>query len=101
MRTLAILTFIASLSLSAAACGNDDPLSEIDEAANCNSVCNRYRDCFDSNYDTETCYDKCQVEVDRVGGNPRAADDCESCIDDMSCAGGVFNCASSCGALVP
>lgn len=100
MRTLAILTFIASIALSTAACGNDDPLSEIDEAANCNSVCNRYRDCFDNNYDTETCYDECQAVVDG-SGDPHAADNCESCIDDMSCAGGVFNCATECGALVP
>lgn len=101
MRTLAILAFLASVSLSTSGCfGNDDPLSEIDEAANCNSVCDRYRDCFDSTYDTETCYDNCQAEVDRRG-DPQAANDCEACIDDMSCASTVFNCATECGALVP
>ena len=99
MRTLVMLLLIASTSI-VTACGNDDPLSEIDEAANCNSVCDRYRDCFDSNYDTETCYDHCQMVVDG-SGDPHAADNCEACIDDMSCAGGVFNCSTECGALVP
>ncbi len=101
MRTLAILTFIASLSLSASACDkNDDPLSEIDEAADCNAVCDRYKSCFDNSYNTTACYNRCQDLVDD-GGDPHAADDCDACIDDMSCASSVFNCASECSALVP
>jgi hypothetical protein len=74
---------------------------EVDEAFDCQSVCSRYRDCFDSNYDVGACRADCRARADNDPSVKAAADTCEACLDDMSCASSTFNCASSCGAIVP
>jgi len=73
----------------------------VDEAFDCNSVCSRYRDCYDANYDVGACRADCRARADNDSSVKAAADTCEACIDDMSCASATFNCASSCGAIVP
>jgi hypothetical protein len=73
----------------------------VDAAFDCQSVCSRYHDCFDSSYDVDNCRSKCR---DRAANNEsvrQAADDCEDCIDGMSCAPAAFNCAGSCSNIVP
>jgi hypothetical protein len=73
----------------------------VDAAFDCQSVCSKYQECFDSDYDVGKCRDSCR---DRAANDPNvkgAADTCESCIDGMSCAGATFNCSASCSNIVP
>lgn len=82
------------LTLSLAAPGCDDVAQAID----CNTICNRYKDCFDASYDVSACTDRCKPMLET---DPHGADDCAACIDDRSCAGSVFACAADCQGIVP
>ena len=99
MRQLAVrLLVICSLALPALGVLSCDSL---DTAFDCQSVCARYRDCYDSSYDVDRCRNSCR---DRAASDPNvkgAADTCEACIGDMSCVSATFNCGSSCSNIVP
>ena len=73
----------------------------VDTAFDCESVCSRYRDCFDSNYNVGACRDSCRSRAANDPDVKGAADACEACIDGMSCTSATFNCASSCSNIVP
>jgi hypothetical protein len=99
MRQLAV-RFLLTCSLALPALGLLS-CDAADTAFDCQSVCSRYRDCFDSSYDVGKCRESCR---DRAASDPNvkgAADTCEACIDDMSCTAATFNCASSCSNIVP
>lgn len=71
----------------------------VDAAFDCQSVCTRYRDCYDSNYDVGACRDRCRSDSANNANIRHDADTCEACIGGMSCLASTFNCASSCGAI--
>ncbi len=74
--------------------------SEVDEAFDCQQICQRYSDCFDANYDVSACRGRCETNADNQAGFAARADDCETCLDDRSCTGS-FACASECAGVVP
>jgi hypothetical protein len=65
------------------------------ERVDCNAVCSRYQECFDSDYDVDDCVARCSDSDDT-----NAADECEACIDDASCAES-FACTPECAGIVP
>ena len=90
----ALVTLFATLALGATACA---PIEEIDRTVDCNDVCNRYADCFDSGYDRASCRDRC---ADVVDNDPRAANDCDTCLDGRACSES-FPCTDECFGIVP
>jgi hypothetical protein len=72
-----------------------------DAAFDCQSVCARYRECYDADYDVGACRDRCRAESDSDTTVRSRADACEACIDGMSCAGATFNCVQDCSSIVP
>jgi hypothetical protein len=70
-------------------------------AFDCEQVCNRYKDCYDSSYDVGHCEDSCRTKAANDPTIKAKAAACESCIGDMSCISATFNCAQDCGAIVP
>jgi hypothetical protein len=81
-----------------AACGADD---EIDNAVDCDSICGRYAECFDDSYDTDGCAEECRNSARDDEDYADKVDACESCMDDESCAGGLFECTTECVGIVP
>ncbi len=92
-----LATFLLSIGVGVftPSCGEADKLFD------CQSVCSRYKDCFDDKYDVGTCRSRCKDSADRDVDYKRKADDCEACIDDRSCGSATFNCATRCGGIVP
>jgi hypothetical protein len=80
------------------ACGAE---KEIENEIDCQSICQRYSDCFDSSYDVSACQDRCENDVDRGELTFEEVDACDDCIDDRSCASGTLNCATECVGIVP
>lgn len=72
--------------------------AEIDQTVDCNDVCNRYQSCYDASYDTMACRNRCETFAN---DNPRAANDCDTCLDDRSCASSVFSCGGECAGILP
>ena len=89
------LAAFATVTLTAAAC--DGPL---EQRFDCNAVCNRYADCFDSDYDVSECNATCNAEGDEDDSYRERVDDCESCLDGESCAES-FSCTAECAGIVP
>ncbi len=75
-------------------------VDEVDQHFDCNAVCHRYADCFDSAYDVDGCKDKCDADADKSDARQAKLDACHACIDDKSCAGS-FTCADKCTGIVP
>jgi hypothetical protein len=85
----------------AAGAGFWGPSCGADRFFDCQSVCSRYRDCFDGRYDVDGCRSRCTEEADRDIDYKRRADDCEACIDDRSCTSATFSCFTTCAGIVP
>lgn len=75
--------------------------SAVEDAVNCRQVCDRYQECFDSDYDVSECVDTCTDEADEDDDYSRRVDVCESCIDGLSCGEATFDCATECVGIVP
>jgi hypothetical protein len=93
MKTTMLLTGLLAALMSG--CG------AIDSAADCQSICDRYRTCFDSAYDVTACASRCRADSNSNADHKRQADSCNACIDSRSCTSATFNCGASCGSIVP
>lgn len=72
----------------------------IDNLIDCNTICTRYRDCYDSNYDVVACRNRCQANSNDSNYQARV-NECDACIGGRSCTSATFNCAGSCSNVVP
>ena len=97
-RTLPLFAF---LFLGAFALGSSVSCDSVDAAFDCSAVCGRYRDCYDASYDVDACESRCRTSSANDPNVRNDANACEACIGDMSCLSATFNCAGSCGAIVP
>ncbi len=90
MRLKTLVTF-AVLSMSVS-CAN---------AVDCDAICNRYKDCFDGDYDVDACTSRCRTNSKNDSDYSHTVDVCSACIDDQSCSSATFSCAGDCGDVVP
>ena len=81
--------------------GCSDTVDEITNSVDCHTVCKRYADCFNSDYDVDGCSDKCESRAGSDDDKQRALRACDACIDDRSCTSATFNCADDCVGIVP
>ena len=49
--------------------------SSVENAIDCNGICGRYKDCFDSTYDTGACEQRCRDNANSDPNNMQAMDD--------------------------
>ena len=98
MRYVSVALFLTT-SLFGLGCSN--PITEIDESVDCQDICDRYRSCYDADYDTGACRGRCEALVDADGGRPGAADDCDACMNDRDCTTTAFACSVECAGIVP
>ena len=97
----ALTLFAAAFILGATGLFSSTGCDAADAAFDCASVCGRYHDCYDANYDTAACRDRCRTASGNDNTVRARADACEACIDGMSCVGATFNCGQDCSAIVP
>lgn len=74
---------------------------EIGNVIDCAHVCNRYKDCFNSNYDVSSCTNQCQSDAGASSDKEARLEKCNSCIGDRSCVSATFNCATDCAGVIP
>ena len=87
-------TFFVAAVLALGGCG------KVDQAFDCNQICNRYSDCFDENYDVSQCKTDCRDNAAADDTYADKASACETCLDDKSCTGS-FACVDECVGIVP
>ena len=72
-----------------------------DAAVDCNTICTRYKDCYDGSYDVAGCASRCRDRAASDQATGDAVNRCEACINDRACASATFNCATDCSNVVP
>ena len=73
----------------------------VENAIDCDGICNRYKTCYDLNYDVGACASRCRDNANADKDFMRKTDACNDCVGDKSCASATFNCAVQCGGIVP
>jgi hypothetical protein len=99
MRSL-ILTLVGSVGLLVGAALTPAGCGDVDAAFDCQAACSKYRDCYDKDFDVGHCRDNCRNAAKNDADIKNKADQCEACIDGMSCAGATFSCATTCGPIL-
>jgi len=84
------------LSFMVGASGCDD----LEASFDCDTVCERYRSCFNTAYDVGSCQSRCEARADNNTAFQNAVDACENCIGVNSCLSMTFNCPA-CDTIVP
>jgi hypothetical protein len=97
MIKLGIAALFMPLVLAVTSIGCDSA----DRIYDCTSICNKYKDCADANYDVSACVSECRDKAAESEAYEDRADDCQACVDDRSCIGAAFNCADECVGIVP
>lgn len=92
--TMKIFAF-AFLVAGITACATTDNIQA------CINVCDRYKQCYDSSYDTTDCYDQCRDKSNDNASHAQEVDDCSNCIDGKSCTGATFDCGTECAPIIP
>ncbi len=92
-KTIAVLGCVAVLLASSC--------RVFDSAADCRDICKRYKDCFDQNYGTQSCEERCRDNANSDSNYYRKVDNCDACIDNNTCTAAVFTCGIDCSGVVP
>jgi hypothetical protein len=93
------LGFASLFTLTVAFAATGTGCQDAENAYNCDQICDRYKDCFDQNYDAEACQTRCEEKADDSSFADKA-ESCEACVDDKSCTGS-FACVDECVGIVP
>ena len=75
---------LVGVLLLAFACGDEDPVDEVDQVVDCLEICERYDDCVEE-IDLTACTDACEDRIEVDSELAEVADECEDCLDDRSC----------------
>lgn len=89
-----------ALLLYASGCLLSGAIDELDNAADCNTICNRYRACIDGDQPLVACVERCEDRSDDDDRFMERVDACESCLGGDGCdiAG---KCERQCATVVP
>lgn len=70
------------------------------EYLNCNDLCQKRRDCVDTNYDVGNCTSVCSDKANADANYAREVDTCKECISPLACTDyKVAACLPNCPAL--
>jgi len=97
-RAILVLPLLLSFGTGLAGAGC---VNEIDRITDCQDICGRYSDCFDSSYDVSACRSKCTDKASHSADFDQRVDECENCFDDRSCTSTAFTCTTECVTIVP
>lgn len=104
MKTRSRLGYVLALALPltlVTVIGCSEAVDDINNSIDCNTVCQRYADCFNADYDVDGCSDKCENRAGSDEDLQRQLRSCDACIDDRSCTSATFACADDCAGIVP
>jgi len=74
--------------------------SDAKNVVSCAEVCDKYKSCINSDYDVASCTSKCEDKANDNADRQQQLDSCDSCIQDRSCSGAVFNCTTECATVI-
>lgn len=91
------LSSLAPLALVALVACYAYPPAEVDQQlADCAFACERYRDCFDPDFDAFACADRCEALAEEDFGFAVDVASCQTCMEDLPCTAEDFACGEAC-----
>ena len=87
------LCFAAMLMLGAC--------DDIESRVECVQICDKYSECYDSDYDVDGCAEECTDEYEADESYLEKIDACDTCLEDKSCTESTFRCSDECIGIVP
>jgi hypothetical protein len=87
------LSFAAAFTLGFASC------DKAENALDCASICDRYKDCWNKDFDSGKCRTDCRTKANNDTGFEAKVDMCAACIEDKSCSGS-FACVADCTPVI-
>ncbi|HWU89565.1 MAG TPA: hypothetical protein VN253_20025 [Kofleriaceae bacterium] len=75
--------------------------SSVEHAYDCSQICNKYKDCANESYDVAACTQRCSDSAAKDKAFADKAEKCQKCVDEHSCLGATFACATECIGIVP
>jgi hypothetical protein len=97
MNMTALATALAILAIGLSGCKEAD---KVENKITCADVCNRYKDCFNSDYNVDNCKNSCESEANNSDDKDRRLEQCNDCIDGQSCTAAAFGCATECAGII-
>ncbi|HEY5960138.1 MAG TPA: hypothetical protein VIV60_26475 [Polyangiaceae bacterium] len=97
MKPTAMILVLATLIAGVPGCKESD---KIENKITCGDVCNRYKDCFNKDYDVDKCKSSCEADANADEDKDRRLEECNDCIDGQSCTGAAFGCATDCAGIL-
>jgi hypothetical protein len=101
MKNRVVCAGLTALFLALGVAGCSDTVDEVSNKIDCHSVCERYADCFNSDYDVDGCEDKCENSADSSEARESKLEACDNCMDNKSCTETTFSCIDECAGIVP
>ena len=78
---------------------NDNDDAVVTTTADCSTVCNRYRTCFNQSFDVTTCTNRCQTALTNRTIVSTDIDDCRNCMGANACTP-AYSCADACDLVI-
>jgi hypothetical protein len=97
-RKALICSSLLAIAAGFSACS--DVTDPVTTKIDCSSVCDRYKECFDDDYNTGKCKDDCENLAEDNDAKQDQLDQCDDCMDDKSCTSATFACAGQCGRFI-
>ena len=74
----------------------------VTNAIDCNGICDRYKSCYDKNYDSLACQSRCRANANSDANYMTKADNCNNCLNNnKDCTSTTFICGPMCAGIVP
>lgn len=99
MKKFNYMVVVAALALFGFT-GCEEAAEDVDQAFDCGQICDRFQECVDEDYDTDGCFDRCEQAAEDSDDFGDHASECETCLDDRSCAESI-PCTDECFGIVP
>lgn len=74
--------------------------AEVVNSITCGDVCERYQECIDEDFDIVACTDGCEANASAVTAQEQRLEDCDACLNGVSCEEGVFMCTNRCVGVI-
>jgi hypothetical protein len=81
----AALSAIFVAAMVSGGCGDEDPIDELEQVADCGEICGRFDECL-SDIDFTACTDACEDRIEVDIRMAEQANTCEDCLDGRTCA---------------
>ena len=74
----------------------------VTNAIDCKNICDRYKTCYNKNYDSDACQARCKTKSNNDSNAMQESQACDACLDkNKDCTSTTFACTTQCAGIIP